>query len=605
MNKIICLLITMACGCAFGQTYQKLDKMDLRNTTSTANHSFTYNQDGVIYSKNSSGAQTGYWNAQTGEFDASLDGSDLDTGTIPVARLPIPAYVYEVAKSGKPYTTIASALAAATDPDVEKQILIHPGNYDENVTITIARTHLRGISRNAVVMHKTVSDVTAVIDVLADNCSIQDMTLSSTQTGGPPVYSRCVRVGTSGDPELNFHMVNCNLRGNGADELWVMTSVANCVIDGCEGSGTFDIFASSSYRALFKDCRLSASVESAFWSGVQDPYGEGNRMVIKDCYVDAPSIITIGNSVAILDNVMHPDPFGQTLLEDVPYLYKGSSGQTSSTLFSRNVTAKAGTVSGGGGTVHHYTLDPLMLNRPWPTYQVAATWPVEIQSPSGANADGSLRGGDAGDILIKGARGGDGNGDERSGDGGSVDIVASSAGTDNGGGLGTNGTLSLHGATIAVRGDTTTTGTYTGTNATVTTVTAQCQVMLCTKDGGDTVQNGDWLKWDGWDGTKPKVERLDTISRPCAGVAVAVSGNNVTVCIGGVCDAKVDADTIFGAFSPGMHVTPNSDGGVLHVGMPGPSATSNELILGTALEALGSGSGTIKVIVNGKGYQSN
>lgn len=473
MNKIICLLITMACGCAFGQTYQKLDKMDLRNTTSTANHSFTYNQDGVIYSKNSSGAQTGYWNAQTGEFDASIDGSDLDTGTIPVARLPIAARVYEVALSGKPYSTITSALAAATDPATDKIIYIHPGIYDEALTVTVARTHIRGAARDSVIMSKTVSVDGAVIDIMADLCSIEDVTLSCTRSAGTGPYSRCVRVGdNAATPVISkFFMRNCNLKGNQADELWIMASCADAVVDSCEASGTYDVFSTTAQKSQFRNCRVTASSQSAFWVASVATYAPENIAYFKDCYVDAICVVTLLDSTAVLDNILTDEsPFAYQFPEDVPQLFISSVGQTSSTVFSRSVNSKAGEVT--DGVVQHFSLDPWTYNLAPPAYTSTANPSINIQGQYGQHADGSLRGGDGGHVLLRGGIGGNGNEDERAGHGGNMDIAAGAAGTDNGGGNGNPGTLSLHGTT-AIRGDLSSTGTVTltggltATNATV------------------------------------------------------------------------------------------------------------------------------------------
>lgn len=122
-----------------------------------------------------------------------------------------------------------------------------------------------------------------------------------------------------------------------------------------------------------------------------------------------------------------------------------------------------------------------------------------------------------------------------------------------------------------------------------------CEVLECQKGGGDTIVVGDWCRFNStaMSSNKPFVRRYDSeINLNFAGVAIAVSGNNITIARKGICKAFMLDATIGATIFPD-HA---GGGGTFYNGTTGlgPSINGYQITFGTALEAYSPGAAALK-----------
>lgn len=445
MNRVIAALAVCALTCAsyvsYAESFPKNDRMWLRHPADLTKPSFVYDNDKILRFKHSSTqVQTGSIDADTGIIDASLDASDLDFGTIPGERIPSPGYVYEVALTDRPYSTISSALADATNPDVDKIILIYPGVYNEAVTVTVPRTHIQGASRAGVRLHKTVTDETAIIDIQADACSVNDVTLSCTRTSGD--YGRCLRIGqqTTTPVIQSFLVRNCALFSNKADVFWAQDNVTSFTMTDCLLEGAYDILASSALKGFVKNCHirfneLSDIDSSAIWLGDGVSPFPGQTLFVDGVFTEAPDAGTYIQLHDYATAYVTNASFYPTKTRRYNNLCSLPSGATIH--YDASMMAAAPPVSFDSGTVvENSLLRTVTTDQTAPEFGTPDD--VHIAAQHGRTADGTGAGQSGAPIRLTGGTGGDGE-DDGGGHGGDQVIRAGSGGVDVGSGPGGNG----------------------------------------------------------------------------------------------------------------------------------------------------------------------
>jgi hypothetical protein len=233
-----------------------------------------------------------------------LDVVKVDIAALEAIPIVNPEYVYHVSPTGTAYSTVTAALAAATNAAVDKVILIHPGTYNESFTVTVAKTHLVGTDRFACAISDAVDSddwtgfPSAVVDVQASNVTIQNLTITNTETVNNPMAA--VRVGYHGsEPAITgFRAHNCDLNGS-QDTIWMQDNVQGGVVENCRIIGTIDAGSNSGDNNTFKNCYVnSTDGGAAFWCGPKSPGGAQSSTNIINCTVgECGYAFIISNSV--------------------------------------------------------------------------------------------------------------------------------------------------------------------------------------------------------------------------------------------------------------------------------------------------------------------
>jgi hypothetical protein len=129
-------------------------------------------------------ANTGEANEPYISYDVTNDRFVIsDNGTDEYPLLPASGNVLEVAKSGKKYSTISSALSAAQSGEV---VLVHPGVYEETLTVP-ADVHLVGVDRQKTIVQQLNCPAGPInIMTLSDNSSVKNLTINGSGQSNPP-----------------------------------------------------------------------------------------------------------------------------------------------------------------------------------------------------------------------------------------------------------------------------------------------------------------------------------------------------------------------------------------------------------------------------------
>lgn len=221
------------------------------------------------------------------------------TGTAAAAA---PASVtYEVG-AGKAYATIQEALAAATDPAVDKFIVLQAETYEfpldtnTRLQLRVPRTHLRGAGPDKTrIIASSGKGLNSwgVVEVRASDCSVEGIWVENRwKKGDPPNKQSAMTVGTAEDPKIEpdalttvtgVRITNCKMTGTTKDRhsndlAWdVVTvggNVTDCVFDRCEMRGFADVFSSWAQRVEVNNSIIDAKGWNAIWmAGGNIDYG--------------------------------------------------------------------------------------------------------------------------------------------------------------------------------------------------------------------------------------------------------------------------------------------------------------------------------------------
>ncbi len=226
--------------------------------------------------------------------------------------IPADAQLFEVAADGsKPYATLQDALAAATDPAVDKKILVQPGKYtianDIQVTVTVPRTHIVGVARDTVRISGSVPWTQAgdggLIVIAAPDCSLRSLTLinAAEPTDPRPGHSVALKIGVAqGGPDAaNFLAENCFLdsvtsapgaNGGGYDTVFVLPTGADATISNCHIRGASDVISNASVGLTVVDSTVECVNDVGgypFWTGVNGNYPDPEMTVRNTAVIGA------------------------------------------------------------------------------------------------------------------------------------------------------------------------------------------------------------------------------------------------------------------------------------------------------------------------------
>lgn len=240
--------------------------------------------------------------------DAPINAAMETTASI--AKGPL---VYEVGP-GKEYETIEAALAAATNPDVDKFIKLaahtfeYPLDRDTRLQLRVPRTHLQGEGPDKtriIASNRKVLNSTAVIEVRASTCTVEGLWVENRwKEGDPHNKQTAMAVGTGEDPKVepdsatwisDIKITNCKMTATTRDRLsrhlaWdvvtVGANVTNAVFEKCEMRGFADVFSSWGQRVDVNDCIIDAVGWNALWVTIGRPeYGfpQESLTVFRNC----------------------------------------------------------------------------------------------------------------------------------------------------------------------------------------------------------------------------------------------------------------------------------------------------------------------------------
>lgn len=224
-------------------------------------------------------------------FLAVPSGVRCDT-TATVAASAVSSATFEVG-AGKSYATIQDALAAATDPQVDKYIVLGAETYqfplDQNtrLQLRVPRTHLRGAGPDKTrIIASSGKGLNSwgVVEVRASNCSVEGVWVENRwKKGDPPNKQSAMTVGSAEDPKIEpdalttvtgVRITNCKMTGTtkdrhsddlGWDVVTVGANVTDCLFDRCEMRGFADVFSSWAQRVEVKNSIIDAKGWNAIW----------------------------------------------------------------------------------------------------------------------------------------------------------------------------------------------------------------------------------------------------------------------------------------------------------------------------------------------------
>lgn len=216
--------------------------------------------------------------------------ASLTQNLTPRTQVPAEQY-FEVSRDGsRTYTTIQAALQDATDPKARKVIQVYPGTYtlnsEEQIEVTINNTHIIGQSKESVYVKGNMQLgylAGATINIKADNCSVQNMTISNkaklTDIENYKATALMVNVGSD-----NFRGNNLKLysytdptvhEGWGYDCFWCHGDATDCLLQNCEFYAYSDIISVSGELTI-TDSTIHVMVKKggyAFWVGQSRGFG--------------------------------------------------------------------------------------------------------------------------------------------------------------------------------------------------------------------------------------------------------------------------------------------------------------------------------------------
>lgn len=223
------------------------------------------------------------------------------SGTSDTAVLSPTSVTYEVGE-GKQFPTIQSALTAATDPLVDKYIVLEPKTYqfplDTNTRLQmrVPRTHLVGVGMDKTrIIASSGKGLNSwgVIEVRASDCSVKGISIENRwKKGDPPNKQSALTVGSAEDPAVEpdsqttvtgVRISDCRMSGTTNDRhsddlAWdVVTvggNVTSCTFERCEMRGFADVFSSWAQQVDVNDCIIDAKGWNAIWvAGGSKKYG--------------------------------------------------------------------------------------------------------------------------------------------------------------------------------------------------------------------------------------------------------------------------------------------------------------------------------------------
>lgn len=249
------------------------------------------------------------------------------------------ASVLEVAKSGKPYTTIAAAIAAVPTgggaPTESSQcvILVHPGTYNEHVDMSKSWVNLVGIDRNACrILYNSGGGSNDPLTMSASYTRVANLTITA------DTYGPACRVATG---LYGVTVYNCTLKGVGT--LLQLDGTASAVAQRC----TFDGDAGGLYAAVGAAASLVVD-ESVLGPTPSDGISvdTGGVVTLRQCILDyCTSVFLLKNATAYVTQT--------TVLPKSPsplILGYGLSGNTASAIYVDQSVGIERT-TGGTGTV--------------------------------------------------------------------------------------------------------------------------------------------------------------------------------------------------------------------------------------------------------------
>lgn len=204
------------------------------------------------------------------------------------------AQVFRVAPDGSgDHPTIEAALAAASDPNVDKIIELAAGTYNypmdrhTRLQVTTPRTHIRGAGPDAtkiVASSGKGRNSWGVLEIRAPQCTVDGIWVENRwKKGDIPNKQTALAVGTQEDPTLEpdalttmtgIRISNSKFTGttkdrHSQDYAWdvvtIGANVTDCVFTNCEMVGFADVFSSWAQYVLVEDCDIIAKGWNAIW----------------------------------------------------------------------------------------------------------------------------------------------------------------------------------------------------------------------------------------------------------------------------------------------------------------------------------------------------
>jgi len=215
---------------------------------------------------------------------------------------------------GKRFATIDAALEAATDPRVDKFIVLGPETYkyaldrDTRLQLTTPRTHLVGAGpdkTHIIASSGKGANSWGVVEIRASDCSVDGIWVENLwKQGDPPNKQSALTVGSGEDPSIEadaattvtgIRVINCRLTATTGDVqsknlAWdvvtVGTNVTSCTFERCEMRGFADVFSSWAQRVDVNDCVIDAIGWNAIWvGGGKEAFGfqQENIAIFRNC----------------------------------------------------------------------------------------------------------------------------------------------------------------------------------------------------------------------------------------------------------------------------------------------------------------------------------
>jgi len=251
MKKILVLVILAICGLGYGLTVPRdmsVNTLTFEDGSSTATHQTLVESDIA-------------W---------------LKTGN--------PENVITVGASGCDYTKIQAAVTAAAAGDV---ILIYPGTYDEQITISKSNISLIGIDKTRCIIQRTPAG--SWIDVIRvyssagaiSGITIANLTVYNTRTwgGGGSIAQAAVAFGAVNDVVkvvTGCRVYNCILKGY-QDTVFCYNK-SEVIFENCYILGGFDIASNLDATVEYHNCHFH-TIHTAGGAG----YQHGGTVTVEGC----------------------------------------------------------------------------------------------------------------------------------------------------------------------------------------------------------------------------------------------------------------------------------------------------------------------------------
>jgi hypothetical protein len=525
-----------------------------------------------------------------------------------------------VAEAGGHFTTIQAALDAITDDTTTTLIHVYPGHYDGPTTITVDNVTVRGAGRDAVVIvRENSNDETApppdyAMCVLANNVSLENLTMYSPRVNSSASLPATLRVGDMTTSYTGFKMRNCAVRSPyERDTVWLYM-LADADLSECYFEGIGDVVCTwGCDNVTVRESYLKNN-----WTTSNCAWNYRSNAVYANCLFEGGTqSFTLQDSSVVASNIARN---ARAVATD--YLYNCPPENTSSTLYYVNVqcdttvaptqaatlvpmTTALGSITGVTTlTVGALTVGGITnVDTFYASGGSNADWSVAVDYDSGYGlkmSDGEndyFAIGTTGAIVagtwqatpLASAYGGTGlnaipaAGTLLYGSGSSPmsTLPVGAAGAI----LTSTGSAPQWSTPGAVKSTLAITGADVGNGAPeFTTVTATAQTMRCLAGAGE-IERGDIVQVDNYSTTAglPMVTRWAAADFYTAGIVVSVdvATNEVTVCTAGSCHVKVtDAASVGPVYAKVSGNTWEAAAGL-------PSGLV--LVLGTLLESNASG----------------